>query len=429
MATALPAKRSVRVARFEVAKIHGDAKATFARWFTLMQQCQRVYNVAMRTWLLWHVQNGSIETLKKHFAEFEEWSKADPKTRGTKPKWGVKDWTPVLGKAVYAACAKEVDGLNLRPLTLLLDVIRKKIGSLPSSKGSGRGWYRVLLGLQRLPAADDELPIPFDAKATEKNQGIIAPAKDGGNFRLKLRLDRVRRDGKVSTSTLDDFELRTKPRGGQTEILWKIKAGEYKFCGSQLLYRGGKWFAGICYQRPTEEHSGLDASNVAVLSPGLTTPWRIRFRKERTDRWIVGAGRHVSSVRNNLLTQRWSRQQNYRHAASSTKGHGRKRALVPVEKFAQRWKDFVKTLNHTMTKRLVDKCLARKVGKIVYLQPTGRKRDTRFLATAGKIEGRRDSTNWDWSQVASMLAAKCKHVGIELEIRKLGGETEEHEAA
>jgi len=79
----------------------------------------------------------------------------------------------------------------------------------------------------------------------------------------------------------------------------------------------------------------------------------------------------------------------------------------------------VKLKNHKASTRVVELCVERGVGRLVYRQPTGDAKDSLLLSTAGKIEGREDSTSWDYAQFAAFLGYKCKDAGIHLEVVKV----------
>ena len=86
----------------------------------------------------------------------------------------------------------------------------------------------------------------------------------------------------------------------------------------------------------------------------------------------------------------------------------------------QGWNDFVKTANNQLVHDVVEKCLEANCGRLVYFQPTGSVRDTRFLHVAGKVPGRMDNTSWGWRQVHDLLARKCEEVGIDFKVCKVG---------
>lgn len=408
---------SVRVARFEVGRVHGDHKEVFARWSELADDCQHITNFVWQQWLVWHVKNKSADKIRKYLDALEQWRNAEQK--GEKPKLGLFAIDKSLLNDIYHAVAKRFTTTHGRVQVLLENIIGKKIKERKAARGNLSGWMAILLSHESMPSSTRQQPIPFD----RANAEICAPLNDGDNFRLKLRIDRIARKGKSATATLDEVELITKKRKmhGQTAILWKILRGEAKFCGSSLTYhaRKRKWFALICWQSLVEEPKPtLDLNKSAYLRPCRKHPWEVIVGDSR--RWLLGRAPHISAIRQQLLTQRWSRQANYRFAGSANKGHGRKRALLPIERLSERWKDFVKTNNHQATTEAVRACVAAGAGTLVYMQPVESKREARYLAWAGKVDGREDSTGWDWSQVAAMLGYKCQDAGIELVIRKQG---------
>ena len=420
---------AVRVAKFEVYRIAGDlenAKSTRARWHDLARQCQQITNYIWETWLVWHVKSGSANKIRSYLDALAVWRETK---EGDKPKCELEKKDIVgksLSKIIYDGIGGEFPGVNIATRELLRDVIRKKIEKKKAANGPLSGWMAILLRNESLPSSTKPQPIPF----SKKNCTIVPPAnplKD--NFRLRLRIDRIENGTAPAKSTCDEIELMTRRRGiqGQTAVLHRITQGDYKFCGSSLHWekKNKKWVALICYdmQKEVEMVAG-DA--VAILSPAKSHPWSLRICKwkdsmGRKRRWYGGRGRSIGSVRRKLLTQRWSRQEGYRVAGSSNKGHGRERAMGPVFKLSRRWKDFTKTHNHTMTRQIINDCVTAGVGVLVYFQPTGRWRSSRFLSTAGKIPDRQDSTSWDYQQVATDLAYKCEQAGIRFVLRKNGG--------
>lgn len=410
---------SVKVAKFEVYRIEGDHKAVRKRWHELAATVQQVTNCIWETWLCWHVANRSADQQREFLDRFAVWKEAK---QGDKPKCELTAIPKKLDKLIYDTLAKEFPGINTTARELIRNAVCLKIKSRKAAKGSLPGWAAIILRHESVPSSTRSQPIPF----SNKNATIVPPAVEGERFRLRLRVDRYSQPGKkTGASHEDEIELLTNRRGIRQHeaTLRKIVLGDYKFCGSSLAYDRNlnKWFALVCYKMPETDKPALDANKQAVLHPGRNDPWALWH--EGRWQWIGGVGNYIAAARTRLLTSRWSRQDNYRHAGSSTKGHGRERALLAVEKLSQGWKNFVKTVNHRATSEVVKSCVARGIGRLVYLQPAGDKRDARFLSRAGKVPGRRDSTGWDWHQVAAMLAYKCKEAGIVLDVRKCGGES------
>jgi hypothetical protein len=73
---------------------------------------------------------------------------------------------------------------------------------------------------------------------------------------------------------------------------------------------------------------------------------------------------------------------------------------------------------------VLDACVAAGAGTLIYEQPDGEFRDGRFLAGSGKVEGRADSTGWDWFQVRTMLEQRAGDCGVTVKTVKAGGDGE-----
>lgn len=411
---------AVRVAKFEIARIVcDDVKSTWNRWDGLGTAMQEMTNMIWQRWLVWHLEQGTPAKIRDYLAAKKAWHDTDAENRGEKPKADVQAVPKELSNLIYHQLSQAFPQVNKRTMVLLQNAVGGKISACVSAQGSLSGWWSILLCRQSIPSSTHRQPIPFDKKSCE----FIAPQCSDDEYRLKLRIDRIERDRKIATSTVDELILKTKHRkaAGQKAILDSILSGTYAFCGSNLIWdhRNRKWFVHIAFKRPVEIRE--IGNGVAVLRPGASTPWRLMVGGRVYWR-MFGDGRDVAYQRRNLLSQRWSRQERYRKSPGScSKGHGTDRALASYFKLEQNWKNYVKTRNHTATGQLVRFCQERCIGTLVYVQPADRLGESRWLGRAGKDPQRRDATGWDWSQVASMLGYKCKDAGIHLIVRKHDG--------
>lgn len=403
---------AIKVAKVEVWRIDGDHKATRERWHDLAEQVQQITNCIWETWLCWHVANKSAVEQRRFLDEFAEWKKTK---EGDKPKCGITAIPKVLDKLIYDTLAQEFPHVNTTTRELVRNAVTSKLKTKKAANGSLPGWVAIILRNESIPSSTRSQPIPF----SKRNAKIILPSKSGDRFAMELRIDRVPVKGKkASGGHVDRIELLTNRRGIRKyeDVFYKIAKGEYDFCGSSLQWNRDlkKWFVLICYRVPDAEAVSIDVNSAATLCPGRNDPWALWQGGSWT--WFGGTGRNVTAVRERVLKQRWSRQENYRHAGTSTKGHGTNRALKAVEQLTQSWKAFTKNSNHQTTTKVVQHCVRNGIGTLIYLQPLGGRK--RFLETTGKVEGRRDSTGWDWFQVGAMLSYKCQQAGIKLDIRK-----------
>jgi len=405
---------TVKTHRYEIVGWQGDPKEARLRWRAIADQCREIVNVIWQQWEVWHVQQGNDVAVQEFAASLRAYRN---KEIADKPKLEVKCMPPELNKLIRKKITERFPGVHSRVRELLLNITAQRMVG-KDVEGKWNIWVAVLLNRQGRPNATHDQPIPFDRQNTKPLKRV---GEKFTNYELSINLTRLPGDKKNSPSIEDCVQL--KSRGSGAVIMRRIVDGEYKFCGSSIVYHQGKrkWFALVAYNDHVEnvENPLLDHTQKAVLHPTRQSPWALWVGSRW--QWFGGRGQYVASARHRLLTQRWSRQESYRHAGSANKGHGMRRALRPIDKLSNAWKDFCKTANHTLTTQVVNYCVEQGIGHLVYLQPCGDKRGTRFLAMTGKVEGREDSTGWDWSQVATMLAYKCKAVGIHLEVKKCDG--------
>lgn len=388
-----------------------DDPARRGELYQLAEDCQQIVN---RIWQLWechHVIAGSREKILKQLAADKSWREIK---RGERPKWTIDCFPLVGGKnrrgnrrtlrnQIETEIAETFSQVHGRVRTLLVNITCKKISQRKSATGNIRGWIAILLNRESRPSSTHALPIPFDCAHSK-----VIPAALGENAILQIRLARDER----GRSAVEEFKLKTSGRASRyTKPIVRMATGEWAYKGSSLFYdaRKKKWFALLVAEAAETSKSELIAGRTAILRCGFSHPIQVRIDGARVFLRDFGQGRAVAAVRRQLLTGRWGRQEGYRVAGSANKGHGRNRALGPVFLLSRRWKDFVRRYNHTLTSRMVARCIAEKASRLIYFQPSS----GRFLDTAGKVSERSDSTGWDYFQIKTMLEYKCQEAGIE----------------
>jgi len=406
-----------RIASFEVATVDGDWKETTQRWHKTADACRGVANLFWQSWVTWHYQNDSYTKLKEWLSRREEEGK---KAAGKCP---VQPYPKELSNATYKAASVRFPELAKGEIVLILNRLSSGLKSRKASKGSLPGHTAILLHHESHPAFVRSFPILFDRGNTATE--FEPPAKRGENWYATLRVSRYEKENGKGATYVDRMELWCKGKKVQSQVasLQRIATGEYSFKGSQLVYSRGKrkWFLKLCYEMPREKPPELDANKTATLSAREDGPWLLTLHDGKT-RIPGGHGRYVGAIRKRLLTQRWDRRANYKNAGHANKGHGRKRAGAgPQWKLQQEWKNFVKRVNSGVVREVLNACVAAGCGTLVYEQPDGEFRDTRFLATAGKVDGRRDSSSWDWFQVRTMLEQRATDCGVSVKVVKVEG--------
>lgn len=370
----------------------------------LARSCQRMQNRLWQIWICHHANNGSAEKLRRHFEAYHEWQSTKS---GQKPQWPCRAVEPPLTKSAdsrsfYRILSAEFPEVNVRTRGLLTNAWQSLLSSRKASSGSLPGWVSILFGFESVPSFHRPQPIPFD----KDNARLLMV---DGQCVVRVRLDRDEVSGK---STVDDLPLLLNKRKSRQArvVVDRLLDGEYAWKGSNIIFDRGKWFVALCYEMPAKTAcETLDANRILFVRPGKNSPWRVRIGNES---WRFGGdGSHVVHARRAIQGERNSRQQHYRWAGSSQKGHGRSRAASVWTKLASRWKDFTKRYNSEITRQLIRICVSRGCGRIVFLQPNDRIRNSRFLTTAGNSP--RSSSSWDYFQFGTMLASKCESVGIE----------------
>lgn len=403
---------TVRAMRYEI--LFGkDQKDKRQRWQKIAEQCRMIVNTIWQQWECWHVQRGHEKIVVDFMADFAKWRQEG----GERPKLEVKPSPPECTKHIRKVLSERFPDVHSRVRELLQNITLKRLTG-KSTDGSWSCWQSILSGRQGRPSTVNDFPIPFD------KQSCTPLVEDGKNYKLTIRLTREPREGKAGASIEDEFSI--KARGNAATVAKRIMSGEYQFKGSQIIYNRNrrKWFALLCYDMGPPKVPALDIRKTAVLRPSRHVPFQFRFPGGRRT-WIAGRGEFVPAIRKKLLTHRWSRREKYKYAANGAKGHGRRRNERNLQPFTKKWTNFCRTLNHTIANRCVKFCLEHDIGKLVYWMPdggpnAGKLSQKRFLSAAGKVPGRRDSTNWPWSMLEGILRSKCQQHGIQLEVRSYG---------
>ena len=404
------------------------------RWLELARDVQGVTNLLWSYWLVYHTLVGSGEQIKTDIKAFHDWTESGGKKSGNpKPKWKATpfpetDWQfscqkqarrkngqpdsepvqnpPDLRNDLYHLVVKKFPCLSSHTVSLIWSAWASELTTRKSSRGSIKGWAAILLFSEQVPTFTKPLPIPIDKSSALKKAPIVV---DGENYFLNIAIER---DGKTIRDSCQLMINKRKARSTKA-IVKRIVSGEYDFRGSKLVYQKGKWFVSIAYEMPEQEAVSLNKDSVIELIPAVKSTWILR--KNGKPWRAFGRGVHVTRFRSAIQNERWTRQEHYRWAGSNAKGHGSKRAKAAFTKLSSRWRNFTKNYNNEVTRKIVDKCIENKIGKIVFHQPKDGRRDNLFLAKSGKHEKSR--MTWDWFQVGTMLKYKAAEYGIEVEIK------------
>ena len=402
---------AVRAAKIE---IFGFGKASGLRdnWKQLSVDCQRMTNRLWQIWLVHHSVNGSADKLRTHFDSYRAWQEVDTKERGDKPEWPCKTLEEPLTKSsdarsFYRILSAEFPGVNGRTRGLLQNAWQSLLNKRKAASGNLPGWVSILFANESLPSFTKPQPIPFD-----KDNAKLR--KEGGKYILELRVERLAGSGK-SVVELCELVLGKRKCQSVRATVDKILSGEFAWKGSSLVFDRGKWFASIAYEMPVLVRPELDTEKVLFVRPGRLSPWRVSVGLGGSWRY-GGSGTNVEFARRAIQRERSSRKEHNRWGGDNQKGHGGQRARSLWVKLSSRWKDFSKRYNNEVTRRIVGLAVSKGCGRIIYLQPTETRRDSRFLSTIGN-DGR-SAMYWDYFQFGTMLASKCETEGVQYGVQK-----------
>jgi hypothetical protein len=401
-------RAAIRVAKFEVDSVVGqDWKEVLPRWFATADFARRAANLYHETWLLWHVQNQSafkiIDWLERRKSE-------GIKQAGECP---VKCFTPELSKLIYDTLKTRYASLQIDVVTSIMNVLQKTISSGKAANGSLPKWTSILLHNEAMPMFTRSFPVPFD----KKNAKLSV---DGENRFVDLKLWRMPVEGKTTNiAVVDRIKLRMTGKSAKAHLAKfdKIASGEWEFKGSEFVYdkNNKKWFVNLCHQCPSSVES-LDPNKKAYLIPGRNNAFYLRVRGQRKQ-WLQGRGHHITSMRERVWTKRAELNSGSKKTTSLRGGHGTKAAMKWRERWSRTWREFVKRVNHCVSKDAIDWCVLNGVGTLVYLKPNGQCSENRF------VSGNFKNSTWEFFDLQSKLRYKGEGRGVLVEVVECGKES------
>lgn len=156
------------------------------------------------------------------------------------------------------------------------------------------------------------------------------------------------------------FKLSQKILGGQKEILDRIISGEYKQGQCTWKKKNKKLFFVITYSFEPKPIA-LDKNIICGIDLGLAIPVYCAISNSK-QRWSSNDGFELEKFRRNINRRRRQIQKQY--PVSGRSGHGRKRALKPLEKLQDKVNNYRNNKYHVYTKRIIEFCLKNNAGTI-----------------------------------------------------------------
>ncbi len=269
-------------------------------------------------------------------------------------------------------------------------------------------WRQVIRGDASLPTFRRDMAIPIRCdkpyqRRLEKHQPgdveveLMICAKPYPRVVLATRRDKI---GDGQFAVLQKLlENKDQSTDGYRQRYFEIKQEKFT----------GKWHLFVTYDFPALHRQKPDPKTIVGVDVGVSVPLYVALNKGHARlgwRHFAGVGHRIRSLRNQLDARRRNMQRAGRADLSSETagaGHGRKRKLQPIEKLQGRIQKSYSTLNHQLSKSVVEFALNHGAGAIQMEDLEGLKDVLR-----GTFIGAR----WRYHQLQQFIEYKAKEVGI-----------------
>lgn len=181
-------------------------------------------------------------------------------------------------------------------------------------------------------------------------------------------------------------------------IVEKIINGEYAACDSSIQIKDGKIFLLLVVKIP-QIKADLDPAKVVGVDLGLNVPAYMALNEGRA-RQAIGSRDGFLKPRVRIQAQRRSLQKSLKFTKG---GKGRKKKLERLEKLTAAERNTVKTLNHKISKEVIDFALRNGAGTIHLENLSGIAQDekSKFILR-----------NWSYYELQQFIEYKAKKAGI-----------------
>lgn len=187
-------------------------------------------------------------------------------------------------------------------------------------------------------------------------------------------------------------------------VLEKAFSGEYKICDSSIGFdkrTGKKIELNLSLQIPVTERN-LDENTVVEVNLGLAVPAICRLSNSEYDKLLIGNFDDFARVRTQMQAQRKRIQSNLQYTNG---GHGRKKKLAHLDKMDLHEREFAKTYNHMVSRRVVDYAVKHNAKYIKLEDLSGFSAEDRSNFCL---------RNWSYYEMQTMIEYKAAKEGIEV---------------
>lgn len=176
----------------------------------------------------------------------------------------------------------------------------------------------------------------------------------------------------------------------------------YKISASSIQIKDGKIFLLLCVSIPNRKPI-LDPDTVVGVNMGLIVPAYVSIPGKKA-RMAIGSYEDLLLPRLRIQMQRKNLSRSLSYGAKS--GKGRRKKMSRLDNLKKRERDYVKTVNHNISKRIIDFALKYNAGVI------------RLEDLAGFDASEFCLRNWSYFELQNFVKYKAKAVGIEIQFVK-----------
>jgi IS605 OrfB family transposase len=243
----------------------------------------------------------------------------------------------------------------------------------------GDNLKELLKGKRTLPTFKQGVPIPFQSQVCTINttsDGVHVLKFINGLY-FKFNYGRDRSNNKI--------------------IVDNILNGKYKFCDSSIQIKDNKMSLLLCVDIPEKDGSMLDKNIVMGVDMGLVRPFYCALSNNERYSKEIGSF-------DTFTKMRMKKQKLYKELQSTNggkKGKGRNKKMKHLDNFKNNERNYVRTLNHQLTKMVVDEALKNNAGVI-------------NIENLSNFKKNFAVRNWSYFEAQQMIEYKVKKYGIEV---------------
>lgn len=291
--------------------------------------------------------------------------------------------------AAYVVASETFKGeVSMNMVSCILQNVRK---SYEADKKAGL-WSRSIRSYK------SDIPMPFQPNQFRK-MGFEVRKDNEGNKHMICLFDLMK----------IPFQMKFgRDSSGNRELVERILTGEIKMCTSSIVVKGHKTFLLLCVDVPKYVRN-LDKDKTLNAYLGIDTPIICALAQltdlENAKVWNIGSYEEFRARRIGIQGAIRRCQISMRDAKG---GRGRAKKCKAINRFHDVERNFVDTMLHTYSRRLVDLAVKQDCGKLRLCKQTKRK----AIAKLDKLNLR----NWSYYGLIEKIKYKAEREGITLEI-------------